>query len=286
MVQKLWNRLNAPFPEPEGWGETFKNALSAGVIVAVVVYGIQPGGVPSHTPQQDVIFGALIFGAVTTTVALLFELVFHYILGVRRDVPSWTLLRWIVSVAALICLVAVANFLVLNWMQNWRVLTWGALSEMLVSTFLVGLVPIIYFGLTTQRKESVRNMEEARHIQNQIQAEIEEPTRISLHAQNGEVLDIELEQLCFIEAQQNYVAVYYEESGELQRKLLRNTLSSIEHQLNSTTILRCHRSFLVHLTRIENVTGNAQGLRLSLRGVADQYVPVSRKYIPILRAAL
>lgn len=286
MIQKLWDRLNAPFPEPEGWGEAFKNALSAGVIVAVVVFFIQPGGAPINTPRRDIILGALIFGAVTTVVALLFELIFHHLLGVRRDVPSWTLLKWIASIAVLICLVAIANFLVLNWMQNWQVLHWGALSEMLVSTFLVSLFPITYFGLTTQHRASVHNADEAEQIQGRISTEAEAPAQISLSAQNGEVLEIDLEQLCFIEAQQNYVAVYYEEGGQLQRRLLRSTLSGVEEQLPHPMIIRCHRSFLVHLTRIEKVEGNAQGLRLFLRAVADQYVPVSRKYIPILREAL
>ncbi len=286
MIQKLWNRLNAPFPEPEGWGEAFKNALSAGVIVAIVVYWIQPQEVRLQTSQKDLIFGALIFGGVTTTVALLFEFVFHYLLGVRRDVPSWTLLKWMISVAFLICIVAVANFLVLNWMQDWRVLSWGALSEMLISTFTVAIFPLTYFGLSTQHRASQRNIDEARRIQGQIYSEEEPPVKILLKAQNDETLELELEQLCFIEAQQNYVAVHYEASGEVKRTLLRSTLSSMEQQLSCNTILRCHRSFLVHLTRIEKVEGNAQGLRLFLRGIPDQYVPVSRKYIPVLRETL
>jgi DNA-binding LytR/AlgR family response regulator len=60
----------------------------------------------------------------------------------------------------------------------------------------------------------------------------------------------------------------------------------MEEQLQSTAVVRCHRSFLINVNAIEHVSGNAQGLRLQLVMVSGVEVPVSRSYIPKLRALL
>ena len=47
-------------------------------------------------------------------------------------------------------------------------------------------------------------------------------------------------------------------------------------------IIRCHRSFVVNLDHVIEVGGNAQGLKLHLNMLED-YIPVSRKYIPVVQ---
>ena len=71
--------------------------------------------------------------------------------------------------------------------------------------------------------------------------------------------------------------------NELKKVTYRVTLSSFEAQLEkSSGLVRCHRSYLVNLKNVENISGNAQGLKLELKNQSEM-VPVSRKYIPIVR---
>jgi DNA-binding LytR/AlgR family response regulator len=82
---------------------------------------------------------------------------------------------------------------------------------------------------------------------------------------------------------QNYVSVCFQKDGISQKELLRNTIKNLETQIQSSVLIRCHRSFMVNSDLIEKVEGNAQGLRLNLKNLEDFEVPVSRKYIPILK---
>ena len=66
------------------------------------------------------------------------------------------------------------------------------------------------------------------------------------------------------------------QENQLQKALLRSSLSHLETQLPGP-VVRCHRSYLVNLHQVGQVTGNAQGYRLHLHG-GQAVVPVARRY--------
>jgi len=84
-------------------------------------------------------------------------------------------------------------------------------------------------------------------------------------------------EIFFIQAANNYVEIYYKKEETSHKILMRNSLSKIEKQLNSDSILRCHRSYLVNVNLVEKITGNAQGYHLHFIDLTDKTVPVSRK---------
>ena len=86
------------------------------------------------------------------------------------------------------------------------------------------------------------------------------------------------EDIIFIESAENYCTFFYEENGIIQKILLRTTLKSIENQIQSENILRCHRSYIVNFDKVKNAKGNAQGYKLSFENYGS-FVPVSRKYL-------
>ena len=92
----------------------------------------------------------------------------------------------------------------------------------------------------------------------------------------GDKLELDVYNLLAVQALDNYVNVFWEESGCLQTTMLRNTLTNIVEQLNAVSgIYRSHRGWLVNTLRVNRVEGNAQGLRLSV-DLMQQQVPVSR----------
>jgi DNA-binding LytR/AlgR family response regulator len=87
-------------------------------------------------------------------------------------------------------------------------------------------------------------------------------------------------------AADNYVEVHYERAGAPARALLRQSLAALEAQLAPwPRFMRVHRSYVVNLTRVTAATGNAQGYRLQVAGLA-QAVPVARAYTAALRQRL
>ena len=64
--------------------------------------------------------------------------------------------------------------------------------------------------------------------------------------------------------------------------MIRTTIKFLSEQLSQFGMIRTHRSYLVNPDAVSKVTGNAQGLKLSLRD-SEAIVPVSRKYIEVVR---
>ncbi len=105
-----------------------------------------------------------------------------------------------------------------------------------------------------------------------------EESILTLIAENGkDKLMILPQQLCYIEADDNYVTVVFQEEQKIRKELLRSSLGRIESQITVSHIRRCHRSYMVNLQKVYRVSGNAQGYKLHLWQVAEP-LPVSRGY--------
>ena len=105
----------------------------------------------------------------------------------------------------------------------------------------------------------------------------------------NDIYECFVDEVLLVEAMQNYVQLTVISNGQADRVMLRQTISSIYKQLQSNDadyVLRCHRSYLVNLDKISQVSGNAQGLKLSFDGLEDVLVPVSRSYIAEFKQAM
>jgi DNA-binding LytR/AlgR family response regulator len=87
-------------------------------------------------------------------------------------------------------------------------------------------------------------------------------------------LRVSLNELLYIESADNYSRFVYVSNPP---ELMRASLSRLETQLTTELLVRCHRSYLVNLTKVKKVRGNAQGYRLGLEG-SEFEVPVARRF--------
>jgi len=109
---------------------------------------------------------------------------------------------------------------------------------------------------------------------------------INLQSYNRkEQLSITLDNLLYIEAQDNYVAVYYMAKDKVKKQLLRATMNDIETNLKADFVIRCHRSFIVNIHKLERVTKDGHQMKLFLPHI-ESFIPVSRSYIPVFEALL
>jgi DNA-binding LytR/AlgR family response regulator len=69
--------------------------------------------------------------------------------------------------------------------------------------------------------------------------------------------------------------VVWKNGHGIEKKLLRVNLKNVESQLNNSFTLRCHRSYIVNVHAISNITGNTNGYKLQIRD-SDFSIPVSR----------
>ncbi|TXC81765.1 LytR/AlgR family response regulator transcription factor [Luteibaculum oceani] len=282
-MKSFLDRLRAPFPSQSSLLENAKGLFGIGLFVAAFLYLLRPFGISG---MNGVLFWICLgFGGVTVVFGLVFQLVCDYLLKIRTDVPSWTLWKWLVQACLLLLWVGLGNYLFMILISD---ATWKgeSLINMLINTIVVGVFPIVFSGLMIQ----MRSIKKNQTLAGSIKSKKQDPSdTLSSHLliNQGSSAELRLDEggFFFAEAMQNYVAIHYNEAGELTKKVIRYTLSKLESDCEGTTIIRCHRSYIVNPQKIESISGNAQGLKLKIKN-CEVEIPVSRSFIPTLKKSL
>jgi len=103
----------------------------------------------------------------------------------------------------------------------------------------------------------------------------------TIQADTHEQLQISPTDFLVAEACDNYSELYWKNGKELSKKLLRITLKNLEPQISNDHIVRCHRSYLVNLKAVKEVTGNASGYKLIIQDF-KKAIPVSRSLAKVV----
>lgn len=89
-----------------------------------------------------------------------------------------------------------------------------------------------------------------------------------------------------VKSADNYIEVFYLINDSVEKKLLRNTLKSVESQLaDHSDFIRCHRTSLVNTAHIVKLARNYSGYYLKMKYL-EEIIPVSRQYLEQVRASL
>lgn len=87
---------------------------------------------------------------------------------------------------------------------------------------------------------------------------------------------LDLNRFLFAQAEGNYVAFYCQIGETYEKNLKRMTLKELEHQLSSfSNVIKTHRAYLVHASKIREIKGNSRGYQLCLQ-IYPEKIPVSR----------
>lgn len=286
MLSNILRKLNEPFPEQLSGISVLKETLFIGLFVALFLYIFNPFGLQNM--PQGVALSSAIFGLITVLFSLLFKLFVVHALKIQTDLPSWTLLKWLIMTSLMVCWVAIGNFtfLIASLPNNFGLQDF---PKMLQSTIMVGITPIVVSGMLIQLRAARKNTEYA----SQLTAEnspsssstVANSQRVNFTVSNGDGLDVAVNDILAIEAMQNYLMVFhYSTSNQsVQQTMIRSTLANALAQLEGTDIRQCHRSYLVNLSKVDVIDGNAQGLKLTINGLINKTIPVSRRYISVFK---
>jgi hypothetical protein len=90
---------------------------------------------------------------------------------------------------------------------------------------------------------------------------------------------IKRESFLFLEAADNYVTVNYLDGQKISRFMIRNSMKNISDNFPGTSLVRCHRSFMVNFDRVKIIRKEKDGLHLELDVPEKANIPVSKTYI-------
>jgi tetratricopeptide (TPR) repeat protein len=155
------------------------------------------------------------------------------------------------------------------------------LIEIFIDVLTYSILPIFVIVLLTERVLLNRNLKVAQNLSESIQSveKLKSDIEIELIADNDkDKLVVKLIDLLFIEANDNYSAVHYNQNGNVKKVLIRSSLKRMYDQLTGfEQITRCHKSYVVNINNISKVTGNSQGYKLLVKD-CDEEIPVSRSF--------
>ncbi|MCU0356185.1 MAG: LytTR family transcriptional regulator [Cyclobacteriaceae bacterium] len=202
------------------------------------------------------------------------------------DQSNWNLQKYILLNLLHIALISVASTLVYVFYLAPENTVMDNFLQAISRVAIRGVIPIALTTLflrNTMLKQNLTSALQANKELMKIQTLKNEPSKnqsdITLFSDTSETLTINLPDLLYIEADDNYSTVVWKSNGETSRKLLRVNLKSIESQIDNRFALRCHRSYLVNINAIDSISGNASGYKIKIKGT-DFLIPVSRQKGP------
>ena len=104
--------------------------------------------------------------------------------------------------------------------------------------------------------------------------------KITLYDNSGALkMSINLENLYYIESDDNYIKVWYTNSqGELQQYQLRCRLKTVEDSFKNSHLLRCNRKYIVNMSKVGNFRKENSGYVLELINKAIPEIPITKSY--------
>jgi len=102
---------------------------------------------------------------------------------------------------------------------------------------------------------------------------------IILSENKSDKLILKYKNIIAIKSADNYIEIYYLENDVVEKKLIRNTLKNIEHQLiNHRNFIRCHRTTIINTIYIYKLLRSYSGYSLKMNYLEEK-MPVSRQYL-------
>lgn len=256
-------------------------ALFAGLFVSVFLLIFQPFGVSDYDPEFQIntvfIKDIAIFGVVVTATIALSDLVLRRAVFPhpdRNQLIGWMVLDFI--------FVASTVFVAYNIVGGWHDFVWSSYFDFIRDMTLVLMMPFAAFVFYLRHEFLRSEITNLKWESNTAGLD----RRLRFCSDNGkDEISVQLQDLLYLESQDNYVSVTYLDDEQVRTHLIRSSLKRLTTELEDTPLGRCHRSVIVNLARVTTCRQAGHGLSLTLAGL-DRPLPASRTYKPVVLAFL
>lgn len=275
--------IEQKYPAPRPIIRSLIIAILFGIFIGLFLLFFEPFDINLSTSKNKV-FETLFFGFITTFVLLIFLYILPSLFPRIFSDDHWKVKHQIIFYLIILFVIATLNGLYTNYIKSFK-FSWSNYWWIISRTFALGGIPIAFLTLLDQKRKAKLNSDHALDI-------LSTKKEVAKNS-NGKIqqisTDLKNETFSFNEndfiyaiAVGNYIDMCILVENSLKISTYRVTLSSFEAQLDSSILKRCHRSYLVNLKKVKNISGNAQGLKLEFEQFPE-IIPVSRKYIPIVK---
>jgi hypothetical protein len=208
------------------------------------------------------------------------------VLGVSRYVMFWyntkrNISYWRFGIWILVEILVMA--LIYSGVNKWFLHDKRELLEIFKrSSIYIGLILLIPYSLSIlylaldEKNGVIRNLK-ARHLRKD--RALADPHLIHFNDDKGvRRLSVRLENLVYLEGADNYTNVYYINKGKVIKFMYRNSLKNAENMFKNTTMIRCHRSYIVNVDKVAVLRRDKEGLFVEIDLPDVSNIPVSKTY--------
>lgn len=276
-------KLQSPFPFY--LGDDRKNLLMIMIISLFVVFFMQVYHPRSAWHHELTLAQRCMFGGATLGVLLIDIIILPKIFTRTFDPLNWTMGKYLLLTLWHCIFVGVVSGLIDEWVICPELPFFQNLLGAFTQVALIGVIPILFLFLFLKNLMLKQNLQDALHanaeldkiknLKREVVAQASVAAPLTLLSETSETLTFHLPDLLYIEADDNYSTVVWRNREGIHKKLLRANLKSMEGQINNSFAIRCHRSYIVNVHAIGNITGNTNGYKLHIRDT-EFTIPVSR----------
>nr|AOE13290.1 hypothetical protein [uncultured bacterium]CCG14155.1 membrane protein containing LytTr DNA-binding region domains [uncultured Flavobacteriia bacterium] len=272
--------LAQEYPAPRPVLKNLIIAVLSGLFIALFLIYFEPFNL-----HEDNVFQISFFGCITTIILVFFLYFSPLLLPNLFSDKNWKVGYQIILILLIILVIATFNS-IYSIYRNSIPFSWDIYLLMLSRTCVLGIFPTAFITFLDYNHKLKSNL----NLASNILKNKKEFLKDSRHVTHQISTDLKNETFSFIEndfnyaiADGNYTDICFLDENKLKKVTHRVTLLSFEIQLKEvSSLVRCHRSYMVNLNKVKNISGNAQGLKLELINYSE-IIPVSRKYIPIVK---
>lgn len=221
------------------------------------------------------LFVTLCFYLVAIAILVLSKQLFSYF-HAERGLKVRVYLLWIAVEFVLIALTYTAFTAAFD--LSVTELTAPLVGRIILCVSLILAIPYALITLYTAYRAQKEELNLMRLAQEQ---QREAPTSRLVHfSDNNGIPKMAVEEsaLYYIESQDNYVRIYYELDGKLVSYMLRCKTQTLEESLVGTSLMRCHRSYIVNTQKINCFKNGHERGKITLSHPAAKPIPVSKSY--------
>lgn len=274
-------KMNTPFPfylDNDRKNIIFILVVSLFVVAFLSIY--QPA-FSQHvllSVAQNFLFGGVTFSILFIDIILLPKIF-------PKAFDNFTLGKYILITILHLVLIGIVSTIIDELFICPERTLWQNIKGANLQVALSGFMPVTIIFLFLKNKMLQQNLKSAltanqqlekiKTLKKEVTVKPNATSLIVLHSDTSETLSLHLPDLLFIEADDNYATVVWKNGQGIQKKLLRVNLKNLETQINNSFAIRCHRSYIVNVYAISNITGNTNGYKLQILDT-EHLIPVSR----------
>lgn len=274
------NWLEKPYPLIEHPRQKLLLALGFGIFVYLFLLIFEPFKIYRITEFKSVFLGG--FGICAFLGLLINYVLLPFVFPQMFHADKWNIKKEISYILWSFILIAIFNYSYNTIIGN-GITAYKSLWEFLGITIAIGLFPVVILTFLIERNLSQKNLDNAKFLSKslpfaKIVSKGDEALKIESETLKSAPFSIKMDDFVFATSDNNYTTIFYLKNKALQQELLRLSLKNLEEQVSGyTSMVRCHRSYLVNKDKITAINGNARSLTIHV----DYYqkaIPVSRSF--------